>query len=208
MSELAELGVDPLPSPPTQKGLAMRERLLKAAARAFTLRGYELTRVEDIAKGARTSYGNFYRHFRNKDEVLMAVLRPLLDDVYVSSKRRAGPSAGLTEDEFVANTVTFLRIYARHRELLRVMREAAARGEKASFYSMWIEERERFVRRYRPGGRRGNARRAHRAARLRQARARPGEAERRRNRASRVAQRAYLVPRSFRTRTIEVAVNA
>jgi hypothetical protein len=27
------------------------------------------------------------------------------------------------------------------------MREAAARGEKASFYSMWIGERERFVRR-------------------------------------------------------------
>jgi len=147
MSELAELSVEPLPSPPTQKGLAMRERLVKAAARAFRLRGYELTRVEDIAKAARTSYGNFYRHFRNKDEVLMAVLRPLLDEVYVASKRRRDPSARLTEDEFAANTVAFLRIYARHRELLRVMREAAARGEKASFYSMWIGERERFVRR-------------------------------------------------------------
>jgi len=91
MSGLAELSVEPLPAPPTQKGLAMRERLLKAAARAFTRRGYELTRVEDIVKAARTSYGNFYRHFRNKDEVLMAVLRPLLDEVYLASKRRAGP---------------------------------------------------------------------------------------------------------------------
>src|ERR1700752_4418986 len=147
MSDLAELRVEPIPSPPTQKGLAMRERLLKAAGRAFMHRGYELTRVEDIAKAARTSYGNFYRHFRNKDEVLMAVLRPLLDEVYVASKRRRDPSARLTEDEFAANTIAFLRIYARHRELLRVMREAAARGEKASFYSMWIGERERFVRR-------------------------------------------------------------
>jgi AcrR family transcriptional regulator len=147
MTDLAELNVEPIPSPPTQKGLAMRERLLKAAARVFTRRGYELTRVEDIAKAARTSYGNFYRHFRNKDEVLMAVLRPLLDEVYVASKRRAGPSARMTEDEFAANTIAFLKIYARHRELLRVMREAAARGEKASFYSMWIGERERFVRR-------------------------------------------------------------
>jgi AcrR family transcriptional regulator len=147
MSDLAELSVEPLPAPPTQKGLAMRERLLKAAARAFTRRGYELTRVEDIVKAARTSYGNFYRHFRNKDEVLMAVLRPLLDEVYLASKRRAGPPGRLTEADFVANTVAFLKIYARHRELLRVMREAAARGEKASFYSMWIGERERFVRR-------------------------------------------------------------
>src|SRR6201987_4355135 len=147
MSGLAELSVEPLPSPPTQKGLAMRERLLKAAGRAFTRRGYQLTRVEDLVKAAATSYGNFYRHFRNKDEVLMAVLRPLLDDVYVASKRRGGSSAHLTEEEFAANTIAFLRIYARHRELLRVMREAAARGEKASFYSMWIGERERFVRR-------------------------------------------------------------
>jgi|SRR5579863_4107998 len=147
MTDLAEQSVEPIPSPPTQKGLAMRERLLKAAARVFTRRGYELTRVEDIAKAAHTSYGNFYRHFRNKDEVLMAVLRPLLDEVYFASKRRAGPSARLSEDEFAANTIAFLKNYARHRELLRVMREAAARGEKASFYSMWIGERERFVRR-------------------------------------------------------------
>src|ERR1700732_2818456 len=103
MSELAELSVEPLPSPPTQKGLAMRERLLKAAAGALTLRGYELTRVEDIAKGARTSYGNFYRHFRNKDEVLMAVLRPLLDDVYVSSRRRPTQVGRLNGAEFVEN---------------------------------------------------------------------------------------------------------
>src|ERR1700744_3314150 len=147
MSKLPALRIEPLPSPPTQKGLAMRERLVKGGGRAFRLRGYELTRVEDIAKAARTSYGNFYRHFRNKDEVLMAVLRPLLDEVYVASKRRRDRSGRLTEDEFAANTVAFLRIYARHRELLRVIREAAARGEKASFYSMWIGERERFVRR-------------------------------------------------------------
>jgi AcrR family transcriptional regulator len=148
MSEVAELNIEPIPEPPTPKGVMMRERLLKAAARAFTRKGYEFTRVEDIAKAARTSYGNFYRHFRNKDEVLMAVLRPLLDDVYLSSRRRRPTQAGrLTEAEFVENTVAFLKNYARHRELLRVMREAAARGEKASFYSMWIGERDRFVRR-------------------------------------------------------------
>jgi AcrR family transcriptional regulator len=147
MSDLAELNVEPIPEPPTQKGIAMRERLLKAAARAFTRRGYELTRVEDIVKAARTSYGNFYRHFRNKDEVLMAVLRPLLDEVYLSSRRRPARVGRLTEAEFVENTIAFLKNYARHRELLRVMREAAARGERASFYSMWIGERDRFVRR-------------------------------------------------------------
>src|ERR1700744_228061 len=89
MSDLAaELNIEPIPEPPTPKGVMMRERLLKAAARAFTRKGYESTRVEDIAKAARTSYGNFYRHFRNKDEVLMVVLRRLLDEVPVARKTR------------------------------------------------------------------------------------------------------------------------
>src|ERR1700743_1201274 len=138
MSELTELSVEPLPSPPTQKGLAMRERLVKAAARVFRSRGYELTRVEDIAKAARTSYGNFYRHFRNKDEALIAVLRPLLDAVYQASRRRGGSSLKLSSEEFAENMISYLTVYAKHRELLRVMREAAARGEQASFFFLWV----------------------------------------------------------------------
>src|ERR1700733_15712757 len=103
MSDLAELNIEPIPQPPTPKGVMMRERLLKAAARAFTRKGDQFARVEDIAKAARTSYGNFYRHFRNKDEALIAVLRPLLDAVYQSSRRRGGSSLKLTEEEFTEN---------------------------------------------------------------------------------------------------------
>ena len=146
MADVAEFRDFALPAPPTPKGVAMRDRLLSAAAAVFARKGYELTRVEDIAKTAKTSYGNFYRHFRNKDEVLIAVLRPLLDEVYRASRRRGGQLKP-SEAEFVQITIDYLRVYAKHRKLLRVMREAAARGNEASFFSMWIAERSRFTER-------------------------------------------------------------
>jgi AcrR family transcriptional regulator len=147
MADVAEVRDFERPDPPTPKGVAMRDRLLSAAAAVFARKGYELTRVEDIARTAKTSYGNFYRHFRNKDEVLIAVLRPLLDEVYRSSRRRGGQTLKPTEAEFVQITIDYLRVYAKHRKLLRVMREAAARGNEASFFSMWIAERSRFTER-------------------------------------------------------------
>jgi AcrR family transcriptional regulator len=146
MADVAEFRDFALPDPPTPKGVAMRDRLLTAAAAVFARKGYELTRVEDIAKTAKTSYGNFYRHFRNKDEVLIAVLRPLLDEVYRASRGR-GRQMKPSEAEFVQITIDYLRVYAKHRKLLRVMREAAARGNEASFFSMWIAERSRFTKR-------------------------------------------------------------
>ncbi|WGD53325.1 TetR/AcrR family transcriptional regulator [Bradyrhizobium sp. CB1650] len=133
--------------PATAKGAAMRERLLSAAGAVFGRKGYEATRVEDIVKAAKTSYGNFYRHFRNKDEVLLAVLRPLVDELYSASKRGNGRSFRATEAEFVENTIAYFKAYARHRKLLRLMREAAARGEKSTFFSLYQSERSRFLRR-------------------------------------------------------------
>jgi AcrR family transcriptional regulator len=147
MADVAEFRDFALPDPPTPKGVAMRDRLLTAAAAVFARKGYELTRVEDIAKTAKTSYGNFYRHFRNKDEVLIAVLRPLLDEVYRASRGRGRQTLKPSEAEFVQITIDYLRVYAKHRKLLRVMREAAARGNEASFFSMWIAERSRFTER-------------------------------------------------------------
>jgi AcrR family transcriptional regulator len=147
MSDIAEPVSESPAEPSTPKGLAMRERLLRAAATVFSRKGYELTRIEDIGKAARTSYGNFYRHFRNKDEALIAVLRPMLDEVYAASRRRARLTSRRSEAEFVEITIDYMKVYARHRKLLRVMREAAARGEQASFFALWMAERSRFTQR-------------------------------------------------------------
>src|SRR5512146_1992372 len=52
-----------------------RERLLLAAADAFARRGYDGTRVADIAVAAGVSGGALYAHFGSKAELLVAALR-------------------------------------------------------------------------------------------------------------------------------------
>ncbi|MFF3437541.1 TetR family transcriptional regulator [Streptosporangium sp. NPDC002721] len=52
-----------------------RERLLRAAAEVFARRGYDGTRVADIATAAGVSNGALYAHFGSKAELLVAALR-------------------------------------------------------------------------------------------------------------------------------------
>ena len=52
-----------------------RERLLRAAADVFARRGYDGTRVADIARVADVSSGALYAHFGSKAELLVAALR-------------------------------------------------------------------------------------------------------------------------------------
>ncbi|MCO1659670.1 TetR/AcrR family transcriptional regulator [Pseudonocardia humida] len=52
-----------------------RERLLRAAADVFARRGYDGTRVADIAAEAGVSNGALYAHFDSKAELMVAALR-------------------------------------------------------------------------------------------------------------------------------------
>lgn len=52
-----------------------RQRLLQAAATAFQTRGFEGTRVADIARSAGVSNGALYSHFASKAELLAEALR-------------------------------------------------------------------------------------------------------------------------------------
>jgi AcrR family transcriptional regulator/ferredoxin len=52
-----------------------RERLLRAAADVFARRGYDGTRVADIAAAAGVSNGAMYAHFTSKADLLVAALR-------------------------------------------------------------------------------------------------------------------------------------
>jgi AcrR family transcriptional regulator len=73
-----------------------RERLLQAAADVFGQRGYDGTRVADIAAAAGVSNGALYAHFGSKAELLVAALRThgrrLLADLFA-----ADPDQSVTE---------------------------------------------------------------------------------------------------------------
>lgn len=51
-----------------------REQIITTADRLFYENGYEHTSFADIAAAVNISRGNFYYHFRTKDEILTAVI--------------------------------------------------------------------------------------------------------------------------------------
>lgn len=51
-----------------------RQRIVEAADTLFYRRGFEKTSFADIANEVQLSRGNFYYHFKTKDEILSAVI--------------------------------------------------------------------------------------------------------------------------------------
>jgi TetR/AcrR family transcriptional repressor of nem operon len=57
---------------------ATRDQIVEAADRLFYRQGYESTSFSDIAAVVRISRGNFYFHFKTKDDILDAVINERL----------------------------------------------------------------------------------------------------------------------------------
>lgn len=57
-----------------------REHIVEAADRLFYQQGYEHTSFADIANVVKISRGNFYFHFKTKDEILNAVIKRRLTE--------------------------------------------------------------------------------------------------------------------------------
>lgn len=54
---------------------ATERRILEAAGRLFSQRGFHATGMRAIARAARVSLGTIYHHFKSKEEMLLALLR-------------------------------------------------------------------------------------------------------------------------------------
>jgi len=123
----------------------MRRRLLDAATHCFAANGYTATGVAEITAAAGTAHGNFYRHFANVDEVLLAVVHEPLEELLEVS-RECGPIGGDTGLTVLEAWITaHLEVYVRHRRLLLAFREAAAVDRNGAFVKVWLEVRHGYV---------------------------------------------------------------
>src|SRR5271170_974206 len=70
------------------RALATRERIVRAAAGLFALKGFHDTKLEEILRMAEVTTGAFFHHFQDKDDLGFAVIdrhmekrRQLLDQI-------------------------------------------------------------------------------------------------------------------------------
>ena len=59
--------------------MSTRDNIIEAADALFYERGFEHTSFADIADAVKISRGNFYHHFKTKDEILDAVIAARLE---------------------------------------------------------------------------------------------------------------------------------
>lgn len=133
--------------PPTAKGQATRERMVEAATEVFCRLGYEATRVADINEQAGVSHGLFYRHFRDKADILLAALERMNAQLRHTSGRADGDEDELSFALLERRNVLFFSEYAHNRKLFRVAREVAARTDEVEFREVWLRMRNRYVQR-------------------------------------------------------------
>ena len=96
--------------------------LLASAQQVFGQKGYVRTTVQDIIEGTGLSRGAFYRYFGSTDEIFVAMVTRVVDELIVSSREHSGRT--LRERVFGGN-LRYLQIFARHRGVMRALFEAA-----------------------------------------------------------------------------------
>lgn len=125
------------------RGRASRERLVEAARACFGERGYAATRIGDITERAGLSAAGFYRHFPDKQALLLEALQEPLAALLEAT----GPLTELDDpdlEQIVARNTAFFRVYAEHRETLRVLRELATSAD-AALEGAWLGQRRQYV---------------------------------------------------------------
>lgn len=85
---------------------ARRAQILDAATKVFAEKGFTRATVRDIAKTAGIADGTIYNYFKNKDDVLLAILDRLNE-----TDQRAEHFAQGMDGDFT----TFFEAYLRHR---------------------------------------------------------------------------------------------
>jgi AcrR family transcriptional regulator len=99
-----------------------RERLIEAAARVFSARGYKGATVSAILADAGLSKGTFYWHFDSKEDLFFALLEERVEQPTraLMELSRAAPANAITAP---ATSVEVTRLMTEQRDLLLLIHE-------------------------------------------------------------------------------------
>lgn len=112
--------------PVTDRGRRTRERIVAAARGVFEERGFNDTRMSDIATASGVSHGTVYVYFQSKEAVLAEVVNEVLAEA--ARHLRVSDIADLRQRVAQAN-LRYLQVYDRNARLLQVVEQVATTDE-------------------------------------------------------------------------------
>jgi AcrR family transcriptional regulator len=100
---------------------ASRAKLLAAARRLFSRRGYAGTTMRDVALSAKSSIGNLYFYFENKDALLRALLEEARRPVWDWADQAAAAAPRGAARMAIITYANIMRLLTTDRDLMRLI---------------------------------------------------------------------------------------
>jgi TetR/AcrR family fatty acid metabolism transcriptional regulator len=99
-----------------------RDRILRAAVKIFSRKGFFNSRVSEIARAAEVADGTIYLYFRNKDDLLISLFEEKMGEVVEDVRRRIAAGGNAIEKLriFIENHMDLLEREAGLVEVLQV----------------------------------------------------------------------------------------
>ena len=82
---------------PRGGGVVKRERILRAAIRIFSQKGYFNSKISEIARLAGVADGTIYLYFKNKDDLLISLFEEKMGEVVADVRRRIASGGNAIE---------------------------------------------------------------------------------------------------------------
>jgi TetR/AcrR family transcriptional regulator, cholesterol catabolism regulator len=112
----------PRPAPRVARRRALaRERIVATAARRFAEAGPGAVRLDEIADGADVARGTLYSHFRTKDDLLCAIVEPVLS---AAIRRTRALGRAPARDAVEGLLGAYLDLWHAHPDALRIAYKA------------------------------------------------------------------------------------
>lgn len=122
-----------------------KEKILKAAEKEFSQRGFYGTQISHIIQSAGVARGTFYLYFKSKEEVFQELLKRVVQDI----RERIKP-VDPTKDvisQIRQNIVSVAEYALQNRDLARIVLFRSCEPEYAKITECFFEELVKLVKR-------------------------------------------------------------
>ena len=113
-------------APLSDRGRRTRERLVIAAREVFEDRGFDATRMSDIARAAGVSHGTVYTWFATKEDVLHGTVDSVTEQMY---EVLSTPEATDPIERIALANARYLEVHRKTSRLMEVVAQAAVDDE-------------------------------------------------------------------------------
>jgi AcrR family transcriptional regulator len=126
-----------------EKSAARRDAILEAALEEFSARGYEATRIDDVAQRAGVAKGTIYLHFEDKEALFQELVRVMLFPIVGALEAPIPPDVPIRKllDGFIDLFVREVYGTKRRAVLRLVMTEGPRFPKLAEFHYRNVVER-------------------------------------------------------------------